>query len=128
MILVREGYVRRLKAVSKRLLAGDRTPFRIAGGSGLIDLLVQTRSASLAVVHGVTLWRDGLAADMGKREKIACENDGEKDTERKQSRIRNAVDDAKRTFYVERDQLYPEDVLRHRFSGGRPSPRKCPWH
>ena len=43
MILVREGYVRRLKAVSKRLLAGDRTPFRIAGGSG-----VQHRSDSLS--------------------------------------------------------------------------------
>ena len=100
MILVREGYVRRLKAVSKRLLAGDRTPFHIAGGSGLIDLLVQTRSASLAVVHGVTLWRDGLAADMGKREKIACENDGEKDTERKQTRIRNAVDDARKEPFM----------------------------
>ena len=100
MILVREGYVRRLRAVSKRLLAGDRTPFHIAGGSGLIDLLVQTRSASLAVVHGVTLWRDGLAADIGKREKIACENDGEKDTERKQTRIRNAVDDARKEPFM----------------------------
>ena len=100
MILVREGYVRRLKAVSKRLLAGDRTPFRIAGGSGLIDLLVQTRSASLAVVHGITLWRDGLAADVGKREKIACENDGEKDPDRKQTRIRNAVDDARKEPFM----------------------------
>ena len=51
--------------------------------SGLIDLLVQTRSASLAVVRRITLWRNGLAADVGKREKITCENDGRKSSRNK---------------------------------------------
>ena len=98
MILVREGYVRRLRAVSKKILAGDKAPFRVAGGSGLIDLLVQTRSASLAVVHGVTLWRDALAADAGKREKNACGDDVT--PERRSQQVRAAVEDARREPFM----------------------------
>ena len=99
MILVREGYVRRLRAVSRKLLAGDKTPFRVAGGSGLIDLLVQTRSSSLATVHGVTLWRDALAADAGRREKSASIAAEESEATRS-DRIRVAVDDARREPFM----------------------------
>jgi hypothetical protein len=67
LILIREGYVRRLGDVARQIMDGDRTILRAAGGTFIVDLLVQTRASSLAVVRAVVAWRDTLTRKLIER-------------------------------------------------------------
>ncbi len=61
LILIREGYVRHLGEVASQIMDGDRSVLRAAGGTFIVDLLVQTRASSLAVVRAIVSWRATLA-------------------------------------------------------------------
>ena len=61
LILIREGYVRHLGDVARQIMDGDRSVIHAAGGTFVIDLLVQTRASSLAVVRAIISWRATLA-------------------------------------------------------------------
>ena len=61
LILIREGYVRHLGEVARQIMDGDRSVLRAAGGTFIVDLLVQTRASSLAVVQAIVTWRATLA-------------------------------------------------------------------
>ena len=67
LVLIREGYVRRLADVSRQIIDGDRTILRAAGGTFIVDLLVQTRASSLAVVKAVVAWRSTLTRKLIER-------------------------------------------------------------
>jgi hypothetical protein len=67
LILIREGYVRRLADVARQIMDGDRTILRAAGGTFIVDLLVQTRASSLAVVRAVGDWRHTLTSKLIER-------------------------------------------------------------
>ena len=67
LVLIREGYVRRLADVSRQIIDGDRTILRAAGGTFIVDLLVQTRASSLAVVKAVVAWRSTLTRTLIER-------------------------------------------------------------
>jgi len=79
LVLIREGYVRRLNDVARQIIDGDRTILRAAGGTFIVDLLVQTRASSLAVVRAVVDWRNTLTRKLIQRlyksSKVTAMND-----------------------------------------------------
>ena len=61
-ILIREGYIGRLQALAFRLANGDDSVLQTTeGGGGFLEILMQTRQASLAVVRAVSEWAGSFA-------------------------------------------------------------------
>lgn len=62
-VLIREGYLNRLYALSFRLQQGEADLLRTADGSGLLDSLVQVRSVSLDLVELIDQWRSTIEGE-----------------------------------------------------------------
>ena len=61
-ILIREGYIRRLKQIGTSIIHGDKTYLKPEGWEILNDLLVQVGKVSLGVVENIRSWRTHCAA------------------------------------------------------------------
>jgi len=59
-ILIREGYIVRVRDCVAEVLRGDSPGLRLADGSGLLDLLINIRECSVEVVEAILSWRDGF--------------------------------------------------------------------
>ena len=62
-VLIREGYLNRLYALSFRLHQGEADLLRTADGSGLLDSLVQVRAVSLELVEAIDQWRSTIEGE-----------------------------------------------------------------